>query len=383
MKQLLCVLLTLATFNLYALDMEAANKVCQEIGERMNMGDASPLTNRMNAALFAERVNPGYLPEAIAADVQQAAGAVGMLANQFAQQAQQGALIKFLGIAPFNGVEHAAKFRIVIPQSNGYIYLFAMLAEDNGNIVIGDLYTHSLSMWMSAYMLQTMVLGNAKGMELEQYSAFWGQDVTAEEKDAISKFYINVLTNPAQAANDYETMPNYVKEREGIMATLITMTNRAAPDNMPQVLQLAKKYTHKSPLLNMHLVAEKSHAGDIPAAREALEKVYTVVGKDAYYHYQVANLALFHEHWDQALKAFEASREAEPDFYLSTIEESYIYVRKENFDKAVELLQLAETNAGIDFPRESFTNDPDYAGMVASEAFKAWKPEQTEAAPVE
>lgn len=374
MKTFFVFLCFALSFQLTALDEAMADATCREIADSLNMGDPRPFNNTTNPELFLGRLMHYPMPEEVQKDMHQAAGALQMMSQQFVTQVQQGALVDFLGVAPFGGADHTGRFRIVSPQSNGYVYFFALLQEKDDKIVIADVFTHNLSMWMSEYMLQTMILGAGPQIDADVYNSFWGQEIDDEEKQAISRFYVNVLKDPQAAVNQFETMPAFVKEKNSIVTTLLTIANRSEAATFEKALSIANAYIPDSPLLHMFMVAKHSSEGDMDAARQSIERIYKVLGKDAYYYYQHANLYAVASEHDKALKAYEAARQQEPGFYLPYVDEAWIYVIKGDYKQAVAILTACEKQTEITFDRETFEKDPDFAGFVASDAFNTWKP---------
>jgi hypothetical protein len=375
MKTLMTLIILTLCFPSFAMDLETAKAQCEEIAIGLNAGDPQPFNNMVSNEAFLRRFKKFPMPDDMQGSIQQAAGALQMMSQQFTMQAQQGALVTFLGVGPFKDAKHTGRFRIVLPQTNGYVYFFAMLEEENDKIVIGDIFTHNLSMWMSEYMLQTIVLGSGDKVGVEAYNAFWEQEVSEEEKKAISAFYIKVLTNPAEAVNEFDTMPDYVKQKASVVSTLLTMSNRAAPEALDKAIAIGQKYTPDSPLVQMFLVAKYSQEQSLEQALKALEEIYKILGKDAYYYYQKANMYAVAANHDEALKAYKSSREKEASFYPPYVDEAWIFVLKEDFDQAVAVLKMCEENTDIQFDRATFVEDPDFAGLIATEAFNKWKPE--------
>jgi tetratricopeptide (TPR) repeat protein len=196
-------------------------------------------------------------------------------------------------------------------------------------------------------------------------------------RDAIAKLrQVGVL----QRQQKYSEALMLMKELPEPVASSRLMLSRQAAlamfarqnDEYLRVLaRLAEKYSQE-PSTAFMLIDHYYSQGNLPKTLECIDTMEKRVGMDGVTRQLRASTYLMAGDAKSSLKFADEAIRVEPDYLYAYDSRATALVSLGRFDDAVAQYRDVEKRFGLQFTREQFTSDPQYATLVASPAFKAW-----------
>ena len=111
-----------------------------------------------------------------------------------------------------------------------------------------------------------------------------------------------------------------------------------------------------------------------PKVLGAIDIMERRVGVDGVTRMLRANAYMLSNDIANALKYAHEAVALEPDLLTAQDSRATLLVRLARFEDAIAAYRAMETQFGFKFTRDVFLEDPTFAPLVASPAFKAWLP---------
>ena len=181
---------------------------------------------------------------------------------------------------------------------------------------------------------------------------------------------------PAEALALLKQLPEPMGNSRILLSARASMASLAElPEEYDAALAMIAERYSDDPAASFMLIDYYFKRQDTPQVLKALSTLEKRVGVDGITCQLRANTHLIANDFKTALKYAEESIRLEPDRLEGHDARATILVRLARFADAVDAYRDMENQFGIKFTRDIFLQDPVFAPLVASTAFRAWLPD--------
>ena len=179
----------------------------------------------------------------------------------------------------------------------------------------------------------------------------------------------------AEALEILKKLPEPVASSRFILSARATAASYAKlTDEYDAALaKLAAKHSD-DPSTTFMLIDYHFKRQDTPRVLAAIDTMERRVGVDGVTRMLRANAYMLTNDIANALKSADEAVALEPDLLTAQDSRATLLVRMERFEDAISAYRAMETQFSFTFTRDVFLEDPTFARLVASPAFKAWLP---------
>jgi tetratricopeptide (TPR) repeat protein len=179
----------------------------------------------------------------------------------------------------------------------------------------------------------------------------------------------------AEALEILKKLPEPVASSRFILSARATAASYAnlADEYDAALAKLAAKHSD-DPATTFMLIDYHFKRQNTPKVLGAIDVMERRVGVDGVTRMLRANAYMLSNDIANALKYADEAVALEPDLLTAQDTRATLLVRLARFEDAIAAYRAMETQFGFKFTRDVFLEDPTFAPLVASPAFKAWLP---------
>jgi hypothetical protein len=285
------------------------------------------------------------------------------LLGDFDHQIESGGTYTFRDLVDHEG-QTRARFRLVGADLSLNYHDVLFSREAWGAYRVDDFAPVSLGGDMSTIvgMIYEAALAVDDGTA-DDWHTFVGESVTGDAGRAWRHFY--GAASRATAAGRTEELLMLHVLRLRFAASL-------GSDEVAETIAAFTEAFPDHPTLHLNLIDALEVVDDLDGIIEALDALGRLLGEDAYLNSLRALVMLRQGDVAQAQRFARASFDAEPELPGAVTADFVTSIYSEDYARAVHLLTHMEESFGYEISPTDIETDPDFAGLVASEAYRTW-----------
>jgi hypothetical protein len=340
------------------LTAEEVSEAARLIEDAVAIDGARAVSQRMDTASFLARVFAGRDIDDEAAEILRQNWSFTELLGDFIRQIEGGGTYTFRGLVDRQG-EVRARFRLVGDDLT-LNYHDVLISRDRwGGFRVDDFTPLSTGTDMSTVV----------GMIYEA-----GLAVEGGSDDPVHTFINSSISGDPHAA--WRDFPAAIaRERSDQVMLHVLRLRSAYAIGTDEVTEAARDFLQAypdHPTVHLNLIDAMEAAGDLVAVNVALDNLERLLDEDAFLMSIRALLLWSLNDLEAARRTARLAFDAEPDLPGAATVDFVLSVFAEDYDRAVVLLKHMEAVFEYDISPADLEADPDLAGLIASEQYRAW-----------